>query len=789
MKVHRALPLAVVMASLAAAAAERSPPLRIQADHVEASGLTEKGDVGRVVATGHVRARSGAMLLRAPKLEFDRHKRTALVEGGVTGVEGLLVFAAKRLSLDLDTRTLSLDDGRLIVKRRVSARELAMLERSASPEAARAVGHNALIVRARKLTQRPDRSYSADDAWLTTCDCPERATPLLAVAAEKVHIVPNDRATLYGWTFLLHGFRLPFSLPIPLSFPIVPRKSGLLFPNLVINGLGGYGVELPLFLTLGRSWDVTLRARWFSGNPTADSRADSNIGVRGFGGEAELRWRPAIDSTGALTLTGLDDTSMKKEGEKGARAEVAFAHDQMLGGGHLGLHADVVTDNALLVDTVTNIDRAATPYLRDEATYSRAFGGLSLAFESAVIQALRRFPLPRSPTLERFALADTPATVAPAARLVLGDTTALGRATLDEAATIAWEAPTPGLALAPGRSRRLATDLSLGQTLPVLHGIAGTIAVETGERLQGFSSPGAAPYGRLGAFAELNGESVLERAFQNGWRHDIEPSFRIRGFWSGGSGAFAQSAFLPRSAAVPLTSSSRAPQSELDLALFPQPMVQAIARIATSLSHQTSTPVSVYLEHHLALWPLEAGQLQAGFSGTLPKRFWEAHLGLSAAWNASDQTFAGASSSLSAHVQSAVLSLGASYVAANGSDEYDRPLDLLFTPHSLGTVIQSSTPVVSGVAAASWQATGALHLDAGAGLTRTLPAGTTAATYSQRYSAAVAYDASGCARLSAGLLWTLAPGEPTSWPSATLSFDLGDFASALGSASASTRAP
>ena len=781
--------LVVVAWALAAVAAQR-PPLTIRADQVEASGLTEAGEVGGVVATGDVRARSGTLLLRAPRLTFDRRRRVASLEDGVTGVDGALVLGAKRLELNLATSTLTLDDGWMIIKRGVAARDLEALELSENPGAARAVGHNGLTVRARAIARGTGRSFTATGAWLTTCDCPESATPLLAVAADQVDIVPGDVATLRGWTFVLHGFRLPLTLPVPLTLPLSPRRSGLLFPKLALNGPGGVSVEVPYFLTLGDSWDLTLRGRWFNGNASADSHADSSVGVRGVGGEAELRWRPAEEAKGSLVVTGLDDTSLRAEGRQGARGEVVLVHDQALGGGHLALRADVPSDNALLLDTNVALARAELPYLRDEATYARAFGGMGVAFESSTIQALRRFPIPAPPKLERFSLVDTPATVAPLAGLNLGDVTAFGPAMLDSAATLSWEEPTPGLDLAPGRARRFAAQASLGQTMPLASGRAGTLAVETGERAQGFSSPEEAPYGRLGAFAELRGSSRLSRTFANGWRHDIVPSFRVRGFWAGGDAAFARSVFSPRSATTGPTSAAQSPQSVLDVALFPQPMVQAIARLSTSLATETSTPVTLYVEHHLALWPLEAGQLQAGFAGELPKRFWSSRVDLSTAWNAHDRSLADVSARVTLRPGSGFFSAGAHYLSGTGSDASGQPLDLLFTPHDVAVPATASSPLVQGNVSMAWPVTLALHLAAGAVVTRTLPtAPGLASSLSQQYSASLTYDASGCARVAGALVWTPVPGQPTPWPVASFSFELGDFSKAAAAAAASVQAP
>ena len=130
--------------------------------------------------------------------------------------------------------------------------------------------------------------------------------------------------------------------------------------------------------------------------------------------------------------------------------------------------------------------------------------------------------------------------------------------------------------------RRLLSQLALAQTLPLLAGRYGTLALETGERAEDLASPDAAGLRwRGGGYAGIAARTTIARTFASGWSHDIVPALQLRAFGSAGTCPMT-AASTPTSS--PTSDRPRSPQDAADLALPAQPTVQAIISLATHLS-------------------------------------------------------------------------------------------------------------------------------------------------------------------------------------------------------------
>ena len=114
--------------------------------------------------------------------------------------------------------------------------------------------------------------------------------------------------------------------PVPVmtlpwfTVPLAPRVSGLLVPLLSSTGPTGWTVGQPVFLTLGRSADLTLVPR-YSWGQSASAVKNGNPSVRGPGAVMEGRWAPADKAAVVLRLDlqdDLDDESVPSAGIVGA---------------------------------------------------------------------------------------------------------------------------------------------------------------------------------------------------------------------------------------------------------------------------------------------------------------------------------------------------------------------------------------------------------------------------------------------------------------------------------------
>jgi hypothetical protein len=763
----RTLVILLPALALSAAAARAQPgEIEIRADVLEAVVEDRDGRRARLVGEGNVVVESEGLLLRAPRLDYDRATGRASLSGGVVGVDGLLVLSADRLEADLANRSLSLSNGRVLVKAGITAPALRLRAGGDDPAQAVAAGRDALTVRASRILREGDGpALVAEDVWLSTCDCGADCRPFLSLSAETVRFVPGETARLGWWRFLL--FDVPVMPKVPsLTYPLGGRASGLLMPRGGFTGPGGFGVDVPVFLTLGDSADVTLHGRWFRGTGQADLGGQ---GVRGFGSGLELRWRPAVDASGGLAIAHLHDTSRAAGGGiRGNRGRASLAHAQGLGGGRLFVDATALSDSTFLFDSEPTLQVQQLPYLRSVAGYTRPIPGGAAFLSTTHLQQL-------STTRQR--ALEAPLALSPVAQAGLFQQFQAGPLVADAFATFSFEDALVGSTLAPGRTRRLVGGLALGQTLPLASGRYGQVALEAGERLDLLAPEGGPGRVRAGLWGGLAAGSRLSRTFEGGWVHEIAPSIRLRGF--GVTEGFAPALQDARAAA---------PQDVTDAALPSRPGAQLVSRLATSLATERGRPAELWVEHHGSAVRetggvgLDAGQLHFGgrFEAPLALR---PRLSMSGVRDLVLGRFVQGSASLAATAAGTSASLFATSFQEAESDLLTRGLDVLFTPREALPVARAERRLILG---GSLDARlGRLRLQ-GSALSTELE---TAAGVrrARQLSGGFAWDAGGCATLSATARWLPdAVGAPVQL---SVAFELGDVTTAVGAAAASVRAP
>lgn len=141
-------------------------------------------------------------------------------------------------------------------------------------------GYDEMVVTGSVLQRDAKAVVRLHDATFTLCDCGLNKPPSWQLRAPAVTInAAQTRATVY-WPTLrvnLWGARmLPLTPPLlPISLPLVPRAAGLLLPQLQFLGPPYPTIDLPLFLPLGPSVDLTIapgvRADW-RGAPRLSAR-------------------------------------------------------------------------------------------------------------------------------------------------------------------------------------------------------------------------------------------------------------------------------------------------------------------------------------------------------------------------------------------------------------------------------------------------------------------------------------------------------------------------------------
>ncbi len=97
-------------------------------------------------------------------------------------------------------------------------------------------------------------------------------------------------------------------LLLPLSLPLTERQSGLLFPPLQYSAITGFGTEVPLFLTLGRSYDATVAPGFFTSSGGNTTAVPGTRGVAGPRLGLQFRYAPAERTEGQIDLDLVHDS-------------------------------------------------------------------------------------------------------------------------------------------------------------------------------------------------------------------------------------------------------------------------------------------------------------------------------------------------------------------------------------------------------------------------------------------------------------------------------------------------
>ena len=234
-------------------------------------------------------------------------------------------------------------------------------------------GRNALVVQAGTIERGRD-GFKARDLRLTSCACPSQDKPDWSLGASSAEIEPGEGALLWWPTFRIRDVPV---LGFPLLYvPLSPRKTGFLFPNIKFSSSGGFGAEIPFFLTLGRSYDLTFTPGFLTKPILALSnqktQRESAWGPRGA---VEFRYAPHVSTRGKLKFSGILDRGFDTLDEgrerRGFRGELVFRHRTRFDSG-LGFFADAagISDARYLSDISDNLLAGATSYLSSSA---RAF--------------------------------------------------------------------------------------------------------------------------------------------------------------------------------------------------------------------------------------------------------------------------------------------------------------------------------------------------------------------------------------------------------------------------------
>ncbi len=222
-------------------------------------------------------------------------------------------------------------------------------------------------------------TYRVIDGWVITCKVEEGETPPWSLASADTDIKQGGYAELRHATFRIKDVPV-FYLP----YMIVPakntRQTGFLFPEFKTSEDGGFGINLPFFVNISDSTDLTLFPEYYFD--------------RGFMPGAEYRYVLDARDKGMFTGSYLDDSSSEpsESGFDGdsERYWLRGKADQLFAGEwQTRLDIDIVSDEDYLRDFdsgVTGFDNTYTRYLK---TFGRGFQNDTSVFRENSLKTLR----------------------------------------------------------------------------------------------------------------------------------------------------------------------------------------------------------------------------------------------------------------------------------------------------------------------------------------------------------------------------------------------------------------
>lgn len=245
----------------------------------------------RLVASGNVQAFFEGTVLSAARVTYDRRADRLLIEGPILirDSDGTILTAERA---ELDPR---LEDGLLRGARLVLDRQLQI---------------------AANRVDRAGTITALTGAAATSCRVCSGRPPLWEIrAGQVIHDEAAGQLHFEDARFLIRGVPILWVPRLRLPDPGNDRSTGLLIPRLRSSGPLGLGVQIPYFVVLGPSRDLTLSPFLSAHALALDARyreafLNGGLEVRGALGRDDVRpgeWRGYVAAEGAFDLgRGLD---------------------------------------------------------------------------------------------------------------------------------------------------------------------------------------------------------------------------------------------------------------------------------------------------------------------------------------------------------------------------------------------------------------------------------------------------------------------------------------------------
>lgn len=369
---------------------------------LDAERLLHDGKRELTTGEGGAQLRGDSVAIDADRLVYDARQRVATAIGRVVArvsKGGKVAVIADLLTLRFDENNevteIYLYQGQAISKRDVSAQRLLAAN---TAEKVERVGTTQALLQGNHLV-RDGSTWTVEELSLVPCECDFKNPGWSIGSNHAVVDTEADRVAISNAVVRIG--KVPVLWLPWISLPLTDRQSGLLFPYITPSSpLTGFSLEQPVFVTLGRSADVTLTPGLFTGAFPNEKGVQNPTGVAGPRLNTEFRYAPSTRAAGRAVLGLLYDFRTKRDVEnptlrvpgtfRGWRGELSWLHTQDFDHGFgarvdFNGHSDGDYNRDLTVDVIAS----AATYLRSAATLFHRSNQHSLALDVGLRQDIQ----------------------------------------------------------------------------------------------------------------------------------------------------------------------------------------------------------------------------------------------------------------------------------------------------------------------------------------------------------------------------------------------------------------
>ncbi|MBL8923986.1 MAG: LPS-assembly protein LptD [Myxococcaceae bacterium] len=290
-----------LLSLLIAAAPASAEPVEIT---LTAERVLHDGQTKRTIAEGKAHLETAGAAIDAERIFYDQPRETVLAVGSVIArlVQGTAptVMIGDVVELRLEGEQVveaHVLDGRAFAK--AGADPGRLLAATTLAEADRA-GRSTMVMSGNHFV-REDDGWRMEDLELTPCDC-DLNSPSWSIRTPEATLNKDADRVAVKWP-VTWVKKLPLVKELPvfglpwLSLPLTDRATGLLFPKPGSTVLNGFSFEQPVFVTLGRSADLTLTPGYFFGGPQRTLEEPGRVGLfrSDLGRSFQSTWRNGVN--------------------------------------------------------------------------------------------------------------------------------------------------------------------------------------------------------------------------------------------------------------------------------------------------------------------------------------------------------------------------------------------------------------------------------------------------------------------------------------------------------------